>query len=520
MQRLLSALFFIGVSALSYTAVASLLSLPLPMPPLWIASATLLTLLSFLTQYRYQQKSTKDLEKTVKNLKKQLKTQTKEHQQKVAHLEHALNSGRLATWEWDIKKNTAYFSELWQDLIGFTEHNFPQDLHAWQNRIHPHDAPIVQKALLQILSGKQDYYENIHRVRHHDGHYIWVYDRGQVFYDELGNVARFSAVRIDVSEQKAHEQALRLDHELLQNTQDAIAIADSKGDFIRTNPAFARTFGMGENEQVEVDLKTLLDNIQDEPPIDVLDAVEKKGQWRGDLVLRRHNNEIALANTVDIHKVTTAEGDFYTLVCTDITEHLRNTQMLDKLAYEDQVTGLANRHQFYRMLPRFIQQADYDQSSFTLMFIDLDDFKQVNDTLGHDVGDQLLRKVGEIITENIDEHAHFARLGGDEFVIICDQHTDIDQLEKIGQRLNQLLTQPFKIDNHTVKIGSSIGMAIYPYHGKNQSQLLQNADAAMYHAKQSGKGTTTIYSHEMDKKPKLETLPQTTSETTNRLHKR
>ncbi len=504
MQLLLTALFVTGLSALSYSAFAPLLSLPLPSPTLWISTASLLTLFSYLARTHYQQKSYNTLQKTLQSQQKQLKTQKKVHQQEVERLEHALNSGRLATWEWNIKKNSVHFSNLWQDLIGCTDHDFPQDLHAWQDRIHPDDVSTVQKSLLQILSGKHDYYENIHRVLHRNGHYIWAYDRGRAFYDELGNVERFSAVRIDVSEQKAHEQALKLDYELLQNTQDAIAIANAEGHFIRTNPAFARTFGMGENDQVEVDLKTLLDNIQDEPPVDVLQAVEKEGKWRGDLILRRHNEEIALANRIDIHKVHTAEGDFYTLVCTDITEHLRNTQMLDKLAYEDQVTGLANRHQFYKTLPRFIQKADYNQSSFTLMFIDLDDFKQVNDTLGHDVGDQLLRKVGEIITENIDQHAHFARLGGDEFVIICDQHTDIEQLEKIGERLNHLLSQPFKLGEHTVKIGSSIGMAIYPYHGKNQSQLLQNADTAMYQAKQSGKGTTCIYTNELEQKPKLQ----------------
>jgi diguanylate cyclase (GGDEF)-like protein/PAS domain S-box-containing protein len=466
-----------------------------------------LMLLSYLGVQRAQVENIKTLHEALRNTEKENRQLVKKHQEETNRLSFALKSGRLAMWEWGVKNNKVHFSDAWQEMIGFNQHDFPQDLHAWQDRIHPEDANEVQKSLLRILSGTSDYYENIHRVRHHDGHYIWVYDRGQVFYDELGNVTRFSAVRLDITEQKKNDQQLKLDQTLLENTQDAVAIANEEGEFIRTNPAFKQAFGLDEGELSHLTLPTLLESMQDEPVKDILAEVNTQGDnWRGELTLTRHNHEIAMANIVDIHKITSADGTFYTMVCTDITQLKRNAQLLDKLAYEDNVTGLANRHQFYKMLPTFIERANRKGSSFTLMFIDLDDFKIVNDTLGHDVGDQLLRKVGETITTHISEAAEFARVGGDEFVILCEEHTDATTLEKIGQKLNQLLAQPFKLGEHTVTIGSSIGMAIYPKHGKTQSQLLKNADTAMYHAKQSGKGTTTIYREELEAKPKLEPL--------------
>lgn len=423
-------------------------------------------------------------------LKEVKQTQARE----IKRLSTALDSGRLAYWEWDIEKNTTYFSDAWQSMLG--EKALEQNLHSLQKRIHPSDQAEVQTQLLKVLSREIVFYENAHRVRHADGHYLWVYDRGQLIESEQGRPQKLSCVRIDISSHKELEAELKLDKVLLENTQESIAIIDEHRRFIRTNPAFHTAFGFSEEEITHLSLKELLDNLQDEPPIDILAEVDQQLHWRGELTLHQVSGEIALACMIDIQKVIHENTPYYTLVYTDITKLKRTQARLTRLANTDQVTQLPNRHAFFEQITRWIDKYTRIHSKFTLMFLDLDNFKTVNDTLGHDYGDQLLKSVSQLLMENLSEGTFMARVGGDEFVILCQNFTQAHQLSVVGEKLNAMLSQPFSIGPHQIQIGSSIGMAIFPEHGNNQETLLKHADIAMYQAKHAGKGQYRIFSVE------------------------
>ncbi|WP_024850252.1 sensor domain-containing diguanylate cyclase [Hydrogenovibrio kuenenii] len=457
--------------------------------------SNLILIIAFALSYQaYRNTAKKLLEQNEAN-KKELKNIRKAHKKEKDRLTIILDSSRIAYWEWNIKKNTAFFSDLWQEMIGFPNHDFPQDLHAWQARIHPSDQTSVQKKLLKLLSNRSTAYEDVHRVMNSDGDYIWVYDRGQTLLSPQGEIERLICVRLDVTEQKKIEEELTLDRILLDSTNEAISITDKNFNFIRTNPAFHKVFGLNENELKQLTLGTLLDNLQDEPPIDILSKLEQHDEWRGELLLHHEDGKLARASLVDIHKVCheTTENTHYTLVYTDITQLKATQQELDHLAHTDIVTGLPNRNFFYTALKKQLQNASHTDEKFTIMFLDLDNFKTINDTLGHGIGDSLLKSVSNVISEQVAKDTILARVGGDEFVILCKTYTTEEQLEQVGQRLNQLLEQPFKLGGHEVSIGSSIGIAIYPDHGATQTELLQNADLAMYQAKRSGKGQHRIF---------------------------
>lgn len=426
--------------------------------------------------------------------RQELKLLKKEQSLETKRFSTALNSGRLAYWEWDIENNTTYFSDEWQSMIG--QSNLEQSLHSWQKRIHPTDQTTVQTKLLKILSGDIKFYENSHRVKHADGHYVWVYDRGQLIETEQGRPKKLSCVRIDISAHKELEAALKLDQVLLENTQESIAIIDENYRFIRTNPAFHNSFGFSEEEIIHLNLKELLDNLQDEPPLDIISEVDQHQHWRGELTLHQVSGDIALACLLDIQKVIHEDTTYYTLVYTDITKLKRTQARLNRLAHTDQITQLPNRHAFFEQIGRWIDKYTRIRSKFTLMFLDLDNFKTVNDTLGHDNGDKLLQSVSKLLMENLSEGTFMARVGGDEFVILCQNFTEEQQLRSVGEKLNAMLNKPFSIGSHEIQISSSIGMAIFPEHGDTQETLLKNADIAMYQAKQAGKGQYRISTKE------------------------
>lgn len=461
--------------------------------------SNLILILAFALSYRAYQVTAKKLQKQNDANQKELKAMRKAHKKEKDRLTVILDSSRIAYWEWNIKENTAFFSDLWQEMIGFHKHDFPQDLHAWQARIHPSDQSGVQKKLLKLLSNRSTNYEDVHRVMNSDGDYIWVYDRGQTLFTPHGEIERLICVRLDVTEQKRAEEDLTLDRTLLDATSEAIAITDQSLNFIRTNPAFHRTFNFSEDELGKLTLRNLLDNLQDAPPVDVLANLEENNEWRGELLLHHEDGRLARASLVDIHKIyhETTENTHYALVYTDITQLKATQQELDHLAHTDIVTGLPNRNFFYAALEKLLQEAAQTHQKFTVMFLDLDNFKTINDTLGHGVGDSLLKSVSDVISEQVAKDTILARVGGDEFVILCKTYTTEEQLEQVGQKLNQLLEKPFKLGGHEVNIGSSIGMAIYPEHGSNQTELLQNADLAMYQAKKSGKGQHRIFDSSM-----------------------
>jgi len=445
--------------------------------------------------YKRFQKLHQQTERQAEETTQKLRTLNRQHELEKKRLSFVLDCGRLAYWEWDIKNNQAYFSDLWQEMIGFNHHDFPQDLHAWQARIHPLDQEQVQKKLLKLLSHQVTDYEDTHRVMDANGAYIWVYDRGQTITNELGNVEKLSCVRLNITQQKQLEEELTLDKILLENTQEAIAITNENLSFIRTNPAFHDAFGLTQADLAKMTLRDLLDNLQDEPPQDILMQVDKNLAWRGELTLHHINGDLARSSLVDCQKVIhqTTQTTHYALVYTDITELKQTQQELSFLANTDIITGLPNRNYFYQALDEWLETFSASGNKFTLMFLDLDNFKTVNDTLGHDTGDHLLKSVSELIAEHIAEDTLFARVGGDEFVILCRAYTTPKQLNEIGKNLNQLLSQPFNIGNHEIKIGSSIGIALFPDHGSDKETLLKHADQAMYQAKNAGKGRYKIY---------------------------
>ncbi|MDA3908350.1 MAG: EAL domain-containing protein [Sulfurimonas sp.] len=181
----------------------------------------------------------------------------------------------------------------------------------------------------------------------------------------------------------------------------------------------------------------------------------------------------------------------------DITNDIKNKKTIEKLAYYDSLTGLANRTLLRDRMNKAIQSAKREKTKLAIIFLDLDHFKLINDTLGHSVGDDLLIHIAEILKVHIRESDTLARLGGDEFVILLPSVKSNIDAQNVASKIQQTLQSKHDIGNHQLYITSSIGVSLYPNHGEDAEELIRNADTAMYEAKNSGRNNYKIYSKSM-----------------------
>lgn len=185
---------------------------------------------------------------------------------------------------------------------------------------------------------------------------------------------------------------------------------------------------------------------------------------------------------------------------TDISERKKNEEAINNMAYHDSLTGLPNRSMFYNVLSDTLNKAERNGNRACLLFLDLDDFKSVNDTLGHVYGDQVLKMIGQMLKHTIEENAIIARLSGDEFVVLFPRIDGIKEIEEYAKAILQLFQQPVSFEDHEIYITLSIGIAMYPDDGTDAETLIRNADIAMYCAKERGKNNYQLYNGEMDTK--------------------
>ncbi|WP_373019323.1 diguanylate cyclase domain-containing protein [Thiomicrorhabdus sp.] len=423
-----------------------------------------------------------------KNAVKALKSQYRQEENQIHTL---MQSDQIAYWEWNIKQNQARFSPQWKKMLGIEKDQTLNNLNDLQNRIHPKDQAAVQKQFHKILSGEHRLFECTHRVRHQDGHYLWVHDKGQIFYSPYGDIEKLSAIRLDVSEQKWIEEELELDATIIEHSSEGIVIADERQQIIRCNQALAESLGMERDAIRNMTLEQLVELLQNEPPEEIFQNLRTQNTWRGELSLTRADGELQRASIVNIQKILheTTRRVHYILTHTDITDLKRSQQALDELANLDSVTGLANRNKLYKMLEKTIAK----DIATTLLFLDLDDFKLVNDTLGHDVGDLLLQTVADTLQALIPDSALAARIGGDEFVIFYPRSEASQSTSELADAISQRLGQPFNVQGREIKIGSSIGIANYPEDANDRKTLMKAADTAMYQAKRAGKGQFRLF---------------------------
>ncbi|WP_161937489.1 diguanylate cyclase domain-containing protein [Alkalithermobacter thermoalcaliphilus] len=290
---------------------------------------------------------------------------------------------------------------------------------------------------------------------------------------------------------------LLLSDKIISQTLEAIIVLDDNKNIVKINKALENITGYSNHELLGNNINVLNIISQDNKNIDeILDDTLSYGCWKGE-VYGVNKYKIKIPFITSIISLTNKEQVYFIIILTDITEIKNAQEKLKKMAYYDSLTSLPNRVLFYKNLNNSIKRAQKHNTKFALLFLDIDRFKIVNDTLGHEMGDKLLVEVSKRFKENIKIEDAVYRLGGDEFTIILDDINDESSVKDIAINLIMDISLPFYIDNNEVRVGLSIGIAIYPTDDTTIEGLIRKADAALYEVKETKKGTFKFFSNDI-----------------------
>jgi len=337
-----------------------------------------------------------------------------------------------------------------------------------------------------------------------DGHTCPVELRVSLMWSPLGRFLGLLGIARDISEQRRTENRLRMAATVFENTTGAILVTDPAGYIVQVNKNFTQITGYSSDEVVD-QLPSLFVSGVHEPHFysSVVASLREQGRWEGEIWQQRKNGEV-FPTWSGVTAVQDNEGDLVSFVgfFVDISERKASEARIESLAYYDGLTGLPNRTLFQDRLSGALQVAERRNEWVAVLFLDLDRFKPINDTLGHAAGDVMLKEVGRRLRSCVRESDTVARMGGDEFTMLLSGLKSREAAMRggvhVAEKVLSALAPAFILQEREFFISASIGIALYPQDGVEGSALLQNADTAMYHAKSVGKDTFKFYQADMN----------------------
>ena len=304
----------------------------------------------------------------------------------------------------------------------------------------------------------------------------------------------------DITERKESDEQLQLFARVFEQSGEAIVITGPESEILAVNSTFTRLTGysqeeaLGQNPRMLQSGKETVEFYQS-----MWEILLRENYWQGELWNKRKDGTL-YPKWLAISVVRNDQGEVINYIgsFTDISERKQAASRIERLAHYDTLTNLPNRYNLLGKLTQALELAKRSVTNLSLLFIDLDHFKNINDSLGHHIGDILLNQVAERLLESVRSADIVARLGGDEFVVVLQQiHSGIDAA-LIATKIQQSLSQTFQLEGHSLHITPSIGISVFPYDGENVDDLMKNADLAMYHAKGKGRNNYQFYKMEMN----------------------
>ena len=332
-----------------------------------------------------------------------------------------------------------------------------------------------------------------------DEHPFWVrLEMNRVVKSEGAQV--FRVMLIDISQQKANDDYLRQAAAMFESAREGVMVTDSKSHILVVNKAFSELTGYTATEVLGQTPQILKSGRQDEAFYQTMWAeINNTGYWQGEIWNRRKNGEI-YPQMLSISAVRNEyqQVTHYVGVFSDISQLKDAVVRLDYLAHHDPLTNLPNRLLLFARLEHCIELSSRERKSAALLMLDLDRFKDVNDSFGHLAGDELLQQVAIRLTSRLRGVDTITRLGGDEFAVLLEDLSRPQDAAMVANDIIVALSEPWCLSNGAeVRIGVSIGISLYPDHGQNSEELLQHADAALYRAKDEGRGNFKYFSEEL-----------------------
>nr|WP_255683486.1 EAL domain-containing protein [Luteimonas sp. MHLX1A] len=361
----------------------------------------------------------------------------------------------------------------------------------------------ARERMAAYLSGQARSFEYDMRVHARDGQLRWVRVRGRtVESDAAQRPRRVAGTLVDITRARSQERDRRIATEVLRSMSEAVSVVDAEFNFVTVNPAFARMTGYAAEDVLGRNAR-VLDSEQHEPAFyeHIRKRLVRSGRWSGEMWQRRSDGDefLCAIEASAVESDDSEDSTLYVTVLNDITQQKRTEQELRYLANFDTLTNLPNRSLLSERLSRAIVRARREGTRIAVLFLDLDRFKDINDSLGHAAGDRILRAAATRLQQTVGEQHTVARLSGDEFTVILEGIEGAQEAERTAREIIMAFEAPLLLDaRQEIAISPSIGISLYPDHGQVPTELLKRADTAMYQAKSAGRRTFMRYDDAMD----------------------
>ncbi len=400
-------------------------------------------------------------------------------------------------WDFDGLTKRIVLSPRWKVMLGYDIDDEDVNLD-WYNLVHPDDMSRVQSRMRQHLEGKATVFESTHRMRHRNGEWRWMSSRAKGVLDKNGRLLRLLGVEVDITERKLYEEALFREKEsaqiTLQSIGDGVITTDADGIVEYVNPVAEELTGWKVDDASGRALEEIFRGFHEEtcePLENPLDVAIKRDRAiksvRPTLLIRRDGNELYIESTASPIRDGKGVVTGGVLVFHDVSEARELNKRLSYHASHDSLTGLVNRREFENRLERALKSARARETSYALLYLDLDQFKIVNDSCSHNAGDALLHQLGALLKSKIRWRDTIARLGGDEFGVLLESCA-LDQAMQTAEELRKAISEfKFVWDERSFRLGVSIGVVPITAENEDVAALLSAADSACAAAKEAGR---------------------------------
>ena len=407
-------------------------------------------------------------------------------------------------WDFDAVNNTLEFSPRWRAIMGYTDDDLAQASPNWHRMVHPDDLARVQGRLRRHLAGETDLFESVHRMQRRDGEWRWMQCRAKALVDAQGRLQRLVGVESDITDQKIYEEALFKEKEsaqiTLQSIGDGVVTTDGESLVEYLNPVAEELTGWKLEDAAGRPVDEIFRGFHEETceplenPVGV--AIRRNRSIktvRPTLLIQRDGHEIYIESTASPIRNDKGEVVGGVLVFHDVSESRELNRKLSYHSSHDILTDLVNRREFESRLERALKSARAKETSYALLYLDLDQFKIVNDSCGHSAGDALLKQLGALLKSKTRWRDTLARMGGDEFAVLLESCSMDDALRAAETVRGAVEEFRFTWDDRSFSLGCSIGVVPLTPDTDDVASLLTAADSACQAAKEAGRNRIHSY---------------------------
>jgi len=443
---------------------------------------------------------TQDLSEANDLLQQQMRVQSQDHkalQCSEARLAEAQRIARIGHFEWSVIDDSMIWSEQIYRILQLPTKAGSHSQTDFLARVAQEDRDFVSESLRRAIRGREPY-DIEHRLQLDEGVIRFVRHQGDVSLDADNNVTRIVGTLRDITERRLAEIEMRKLSAAIEQTADGIMITDQNGIIEYVNPAMYQMTGYSKEELIGQTPAVLKSDKQSSSFYQRLWKTIQRGVVFNEVVINKHKSGRLYYEEKTITPQKNEQGEIISYISSgkDITERMEAQERLYHLAHHDSLTGLPNRVLFQNRLEQSINRARWRDRVLAVMFLDIDRFKVINDTLGHNVGDLLLNEMAQRLSECVRDDDTVARFGGDEFVIILNDLASVEDIPGVASKILNSFSAVFECEDRELFVTCSIGISLYPEDGANGQVLTKNADAAMYLAKRKGKNAFQFYTEE------------------------